>query len=210
MLMIGRSYEIAKRVTDIIISLICFLLLSPLFLVVSVLIKLDDGGKVIYFHDRCGRGRKTFRLYKFRSMVENADDLLFSDPKFLEQLRSGVHKIPNDPRITRIGKFIRKYSIDELPQFINVLKGDMSVVGPRAYRPDEMQKFEQDCPQMAGEINDIMSVKPGITGLWQVSGRSKIPFEKRVVMEAFYARKKSLVLDWIIMLRTPLAIIEGV
>lgn len=208
--MIGLVYESAKRLIDITISLACLLLLSPLFLLVGLLIKLDDGGKVIYYHDRCGRGRRTFRLYKFRSMIENADDLLFSDPKFLKQLRSGVHKIPNDPRITRIGKFIRKYSIDELPQFINVLKGDMSVVGPRAYRPDEMQKFERDCPQMAKEIGDILSVNPGITGLWQVSGRSKIPFEQRVAMEASYARRKSLLLDLIIMFRTPFAILEGV
>ena len=208
--MIELVYESTKRLTDIIISLTCLLVLSPLFLLVGLLIKLDDGGKVIYYHDRCGRGRRTFRLYKFRSMVENADDLLFSDPKFLERLRSGVHKIPDDPRITRIGKFIRKYSIDEIPQFINVLKGDMSVVGPRAYRPDEMQKFEHECPYMAKEIGDILSVNPGITGLWQVSGRSKIPFEQRVAMEASYARRKSLLLDLIIMFRTPFAILEGV
>lgn len=202
-------YAVAKRLTDIGVSLLLLFLLSPLFLLAALLIKGDDGGRVIYFHHRLGRRRRLFKLYKFRSMVENADDILFSDPQFLEKLRRGTHKMPDDPRITRVGKFLRKYSLDELPQFINVLRGEMSVVGPRAYRPDELQKFEKDHPQMVADIELILSVKPGITGLWQVGGRSQVSFEQRVAIEVAYAKKRSLLLDCLIMLKTPLAILRG-
>lgn len=202
-------YPIAKRLTDIVISLFLLFLLSPLFLLVALLIKWDDGGRIIYFHHRLGRRRRLFKLYKFRSMVENADDILYSDPQFLERLRRGTHKMPGDPRITRVGKFLRKYSLDELPQFVNVLRGEMSVVGPRAYRPDELQKFEKECPQMAGNVELILAVKPGITGLWQVGGRSQVSFEQRVAIEVSYARRRSLLLDYLIMLKTPLVILRG-
>lgn len=202
-------YTIAKRLTDIVLSLFLLILLSPLFLLVALLIKGDDRGRIIYFHHRLGQGRRLFKLYKFRSMVENADDILYSDPDFLGSLRRGTHKMPDDPRITRIGKFLRKYSLDELPQFINVLRGEMSIVGPRAYRPDELQKFEAECPQVAKDIALILSVKPGITGLWQVGGRSQVSFEERVAIEITYARRRSLLLDYLIMLKTPLVILKG-
>lgn len=202
-------YTIAKRLTDIVISLFLLILLSPLFLLAALLIKWDDGGRVIYFHYRLGQRRRLFKLYKFRSMVEDADDILFSDPQFLERLRRGTHKMPDDPRITRIGKFLRKYSLDELLQFINVLRGEMSIVGPRAYRPDELQKFEREHPQMARDIELILSVKPGITGLWQVGGRSQVSFEQRVAIEVTYAKRRSLLLDYLIMIRTPFVILRG-
>ncbi len=202
-------YDVAKRFIDVVVSLVILLLLAPLFILVAVLIKFDDGGRIVYYHYRLGRGRKNFKLFKFRSMVEDADDILFSDPNFLEKLRSGSHKLINDPRITRVGKFIRKYSLDELPQFINVLKGEMSIVGPRAYRPDELQKFEAESPQTAKYIELILSVKPGITGLWQVGGRSSVSFDRRVQLEVFYAENRSLKLDFIIMLKTPFAILRG-
>ena len=203
------SYDTLKRNIDIFFSLLILLLLSPIFLIISLLIKIDDGGKVFYFHYRLGKNRKQFRLFKFRSMVENADELLFSDPSFLQKLREGTHKLPDDPRITRIGKFLRKFSLDELPQFVNVLKGEMSIVGPRAYRPDELQKFEEESPQSISDISYILSVKPGITGLWQVSGRSRLSFDQRIKLETQYVRNRSLVFDTMIMLKTPFVIIKG-
>lgn len=202
-------YTVAKRLTDIVVSLFLLIILSPLFLIIAFLIRRDDGGSVIYFHHRLGKNRRLFKLYKFRSMVENADDLLFSDPQFLEKLRRGTHKLPNDPRITGVGKFLRKYSLDELPQFINVLLGNMSIVGPRAYRPDELQKFEEERPQMAKDIELILSVKPGITGPWQVGGRSRVSFEQRVATEVSYARRRSLLFDFLIILKTPFVILRG-
>lgn len=202
-------YTAAKRLTDIVVSLFLLGVLSPLFLIIAFLIRRDDGGSVIYFHHRLGKNRRLFKLYKFRSMVENADDLLFSDPQFLEKLRRGTHKLPNDPRITGVGKFLRKYSLDELPQFINVLLGNMSIVGPRAYRPDELQKFEEERPQMAKDIELILSVKPGITGPWQVGGRSRVSFEQRVATEVSYAQRRSLLFDFLIILKTPFVILRG-
>lgn len=203
------SYEQIKRLMDIVISISAFIILWPLFLFIGILIKAEDGGRVIYFHERIGRNGKTFRLYKFRSMVENADELLFSNPDLYKQMRSGTHKMTNDPRVTRIGKYIRKYSLDELPQFWNVLKGEMSFVGPRAYRPDELQTYEKEHPGDKKYLTDLLSVKPGITGLWQVNGRSTVSFEERVRLEALYSQKISLVLDLLIILKTPIAVLQA-
>lgn len=202
-------YSSMKRIIDIIISVLALVFLFPLILILSVLIKLEDGGSAIYSHIRLGKQRKPFRLLKFRSMVMNADEILFSNPELLENLRSGTHKLTNDPRVTGIGRFIRRYSLDEIPQFINVLKGEMSFVGPRAYRPDELVKYETEHPEVKNEISDILSVKPGITGLWQVSGRSEINFDQRIKLEASYARKYSLLLDFYIIFKTPLVVLQA-
>jgi len=202
-------YSPMKRMIDIIISVLALIFLFPLILILSVFIKLEDGGSAIYSHIRLGHQRKPFRLLKFRSMIMNADEILFSNPELLENLRSGTHKLVNDPRVTNIGRFIRRYSLDEVPQFINVLKGEMSFVGPRAYRPDELVKYETDHPEVKNEITDILSVKPGITGLWQVSGRSEISFDERIKLEASYARKHSLLLDFYIILKTPWVVLQA-
>lgn len=202
------SFFFLKRLLDIVIATLGLVLFSPLFLIVGLALKLE-GGPIIYKQIRIGRNRKAFKLLKFRSMVLNADELLFNDQELLKQLRSGFHKIVDDPRVTKIGKVLRKFSIDEFPQFINVLRSDMSFVGPRAYRPDELEKYEREYPQAKNDIKAILSVKPGITGLWQVSGRSNVSFEQRIKLESEYARRQSLLLDLYIILKTPLVVIKG-
>lgn len=202
-------YHLLKRILDILFSLTAFFFFWPVFLLIAVLIKLEDGGRVIYFHERVGKGGKVFRLYKFRSMVENADEILQKSPELYQQMRSGTHKMVDDPRITRVGRFIRKYSFDEMPQFWNVLLGDMSFVGPRAIQPDELEKYHREHPENGRSLNLILSVKPGITGLWQVTARSTVSFDERIQIEAKYAEKKSLLLDVWIILKTPLAVIQA-
>jgi len=202
-----------KRIIDILISIAVFILGIPVFLLVAIAIKLDSPGPVLYSQPRVGVNGKLFNFWKFRSMVVNADEILFSDPKLYEQLRTGSHKIENDPRITKIGKLIRRTSIDELPQFYNVLKGDMSFVGPRAYRPDEVELYRKGEGKRDKKIgalfDEVLSVKPGITGLWQVSGRSTTTFEDRVQLDAKYAKEWNIWGDFIIMIKTPSAVLKG-
>ena len=202
-------YETVKRVLDIAISFVALVLFSPLFFAVGLLVFLEDGLPVIYIQDRVGRNRKLFKIYKFRSMVKNADEILFSDKRLYEAMRSGSHKLEDDHRVTRFGRLIRKYSIDEFPQFVNVLRGDMSVVGPRAYRPDELEKYESDNPHIKDSLARILTVKPGITGLWQVGGRSEVAFDERIEIERKYAEERSTPLDFYILVKTPLAVIQA-
>jgi lipopolysaccharide/colanic/teichoic acid biosynthesis glycosyltransferase len=202
-------YGTAKRFLDIVISLIVLVLLFPVTLVVGFLIYLEDGFPIIYIQDRVGKNRRLFKIYKFRSMVKNADEILFSDHKLYEAMRSGSHKLEDDQRVTRIGRFIRKYSIDESPQFINVLRGEMSIVGPRAYRPDELEKYESENPHIKEALEKILTVKPGITGLWQVGGRSEVGFDERIEIERRYAETCSTFLDFYILLKTPLAVLRA-
>lgn len=163
--------------------------------------------------ERVGKNGKLFYPYKFRSMIVNAHQLLKTDPKFRkayeEQQKAGNYKIKNDPRITKIGKFIRKHSLDEVPQLFNVLKGQMSLVGPRPYYPEELAKQQTRYPQTKDLVKEVLLVKPGITGQWQVSGRSEVNFDKRIQMDADYARKKSIFYDIYIILKTPWAMVSG-
>lgn len=202
-------YEIVKRVMDVVISVFALVFLFPVFLVLAVLITMEDGGRFLYSHERVGKNGRIFRLFKFRSMVENADELLFSNPELYEQMRSGTHKLTDDPRVTRIGRFIRKSSLDEMPQFWNVLKGEMSFVGPRAVQPDELERYHTEHPENGTSLKLLLSVKPGITGLWQVTGRSTVSFDERISIESVYATKRSLLLDLWIILRTPLAVLQA-
>ena len=143
----------------------------------------------------------------------DAERVLKTDPRYkklYEEYKNSSFKLHKDPRITPIGKFIRKYSIDETPQFINVIKGEMSIVGPRAYLPEELVEQEEKYPHTKDFIKESLTVKPGITGYWQVTGRSNVNFDKRIEMDAYYARKKSIWLDFLIMLKTPWAMISGV
>ncbi|MEA2020182.1 MAG: sugar transferase [Patescibacteria group bacterium] len=202
-------YTVIKRLLDIFIAVLAIIIGFPLFLLVSLAIWLEDQGSIIYSQVRVGKDRAPFRIYKFRSMVENADEILFSNSQLYEKMRSGSHKVENDPRITKVGKFIRKYSIDEFPQFFNVLKGEMSFVGPRAYRPDELEMCENERLDRREQLENILKVKPGITGLWQVSGRSNLSFEERLNLEERYALSHSLLLDFFIILKTPIAVIKA-
>ena len=206
-------YEITKRLIDFIFSVILIILFSPIYIFVAIAIKFDTPGPV--FADtpkRVGRKGKTFKMYKFRSMVQNAHTLLREDPhyaKLFNDYKKGSYKLKDDPRVTKVGRLIRKYSLDELPQFFNVLDGQMSIVGPRAYYPDELQDQQKKYPYTKDAVKVVLSVKPGITGFWQVSGRSEINFDKRIQMDADYARRRSVVYDFWIIFKTPWAMISG-
>lgn len=205
----NKFESILKRITDIFGSIILIIILSPLLLYTAIRIYLQDKGNPIFLDTRVGKNRNNFKFFKFRSMVKNADEIMKSDKNLYEQLRSGNNKIENDPRITPFGKFIRKYSIDELPQLINILKGDMSLVGPRPLRPDEFSLYFDKSDYYKENLSDLVSVKPGVTGVWQVNGRSKIEFYDRVKMEADYAKNGTYLQDIGIIFKTPVATLKG-
>lgn len=203
-------YDFLKRVVDMIGSIIGIIILSPLLFLVALTIKLDSPGPVLADTPmRAGKKGSLFKIYKFRSMVQNAHEILENNPKLLEEYKKNSYKIFNDPRVTRVGRFIRRFSIDEFPQFFNILKGEMSLVGPRAYYPYELEEQQKKYPTSRRFVKIILSGKPGVTGLWQVSGRSEINFDKRVKMDAEYVKKRSLVYDIWIMLKTVPAILSG-
>jgi lipopolysaccharide/colanic/teichoic acid biosynthesis glycosyltransferase len=203
------TYELQKRLLDVAVALGLFVIFLPVWVVVPLLILLDSGGPIIFKHTRVGRGGKEFELYKFRSMVVGADDILHKhDKELLKQFKNGDWKIQNDPRITRLGKVLRSLTIDEFPQLYNVLKGEMSMVGPRAYVKKELDEQTKRYPQTKTYVEDILSVKPGITGPWQTGGRNEIPFAQRAKIDAEYARKQSLWNDFRILLKTPQAMIS--
>lgn len=193
-----RIYLFTKRLFDIVISLLGLIILSPIFLVVIIAIKLDSKGPAIFTQDRIGLNGKLFKFYKFRSMVMDADKVLFEmlerDTEIAKEYKKNK-KLKDDPRITRVGNFIRKFSIDELPQLLNVLKGDMSLIGNRPYLPREIN-------DMGDYYKDIVISKPGLTGLWQVSGRSDITFKERLKIESKYSKIMSFKLDVQIFFKT--------
>ena len=206
-------YESLKRLIDIVSSLFLLVLFSPIIILVGVAIKLDSRGPVLAdTPERVGKGGKLFKMYKFRSMVQNAHEILRKNPEFaklLEEYKKGSYKLKNDPRVTRVGKVIRKYSLDEVPQLMNILKGDMSLVGPRAYYPDELREQQKKYPHTQDAVKVVLSVKPGLTGYWQVSGRSEINFDKRITMDADYVRNRSFLYDLMIIAKTPWAMISA-
>ena len=193
-----QVYLTVKRLVDIVISLFALIILSPLFLLISLFIRIESKGNAIFTQDRIGQNGKLFKLYKFRSMVEDADDILIEILSKNDELALEYRinkKFKNDPRITKIGKIIRKLSIDELPQLYNVLKGDMSLVGNRPYLPREID-------DMRPHYEQIVKTKPGITGLWQTSGRSNTTFRTRCKMEAEYSEKVNAIMDIKIFFKT--------
>lgn len=206
-------FEIFKRTTDIIFSVILLIAFAPVLLFLAILIKLDSCGPIFAdTPERVGRNGKLFKMYKLRSMVQNAHDILRNNPKYSRlfvEYKKGSYKLKFDPRITNIGSFIRKHSLDEVPQLLNVLKGDMSLVGPRAYYPDELREQQKEYPDTRDDVKIVLSVKPGITGFWQVSGRSEVNFDKRVKMDSEYVKKRSIVFDLMIIFRTPWAMVSG-
>lgn len=206
-------YDITKRFFDIVFSVILLILFSPILLVTIIAIKLNSPGPILAdTPKRVGKNGKKFRMYKFRSMVKNAHDILTTDPKYkhlFNEYRKSGYKLRNDPRITTVGRFIRKYSIDEMPQLINVLKGEMSLIGPRPYYKEELEKQQKIYPGTEKFVKEALKVRPGITGYWQVTGRSSVNFDKRIEMDAYYARKKSLLFDFLIILKTPWAMLSG-
>ncbi|MCL4397611.1 sugar transferase [Patescibacteria group bacterium] len=206
-------YDILKRTTDILSALFVITLFSPLLLLIALAIKLDSPGPCIYKQRRVGKDGKIFFIWKFRSMFDNVDKMLAKDREFMKNFKKKEGwKLPanQDPRITRVGRFIRKYSLDELPNLWNILAGDMSMVGPRAYRNDDIfgDEIAQQLkffPGLKKELDVALSVKPGLTGPWQTSGRNAISWDRRVALDAAYARNKSIWRDFVIVLKTPLA-----
>ncbi len=201
-------YESQKRILDLAVAFILVIAFLPFWLLVPILILLDSGWPIFYTHKRVGKGGGTIRLYKFRSMVKDADEILHRrDPELLKKFKAGDWKLENDPRITRLGRVLRSLTIDEFPQLLNVIKGEMSMVGPRAYVAQELAEQGEKYPETKPLIDLILSVKPGITGPWQVSGRNELPFVQRAKMDADYARQRSIINDILILARTPQAMI---
>ena len=194
----SRSGRTLKRIGDIIFSLIVLTLGSPIFISIAILVKLSSPGSVFYIQKRVGRNYREFGCIKFRTMYKDADDLL---PNLLEKyplMRKEFEKdfkLRQDPRITKLGRFLRRSSLDELPQFFNVLKGEMSVVGPRPIVSNEIIKYSLF-------MEEVISVRPGLTGLWQVSGRNNLSYKKRVELDLFYARNRNFLLDLEIVILT--------
>lgn len=206
-------YEPLKRLMDILLATILGILFLPLCLLTALEIKLESPGPILAdTPSRVGRKGKLFKLYKFRSMIAGAHGLLRRDPRFrrlYQEYKKSSYKLREDPRVTRVGRFIRRHSIDEIPQLINVLKGEMSIVGPRPYYPDELGEQQERYPHTQKLVEEVLSVRPGITGAWQVSGRSEVNFDKRIVMDAEYVRRKSLLYDIMVILKSPWAMISG-
>jgi len=204
-------FETVKRLIDIIGSLFGIIIFSLPMALVALYIKIvSPGGSV--FADTVGRvGYKgnEFKLLKFRSMIPNAQAWLESQPDLFKKYKENNFKLDPDPRLIPGGKFIRKYSLDELPQFFNILKGEMSIVGPRAYFRFELEEQVKKHPNTKQDILDMQNAKPGLTGVWQTSGRSSVGFVERIKMDADYSRKRSILYDILIILKTPLVVIFG-
>ncbi len=199
--LVVKSTLIIKRCFDFLLSIILILALSPVYLITVIFIKLEDRGPVIYCQQRVGLKGKRFTMYKFRSMVTDADRIR-DDLDNLNETQSLIFKIKKDPRLTRTGKIIRKLSIDELPQLFNVLKGDMSIVGPRPPLPSEVSKYR---------LRDLkrLDVTPGLTCFWQVSGRSNIGFDGQVDLDLQYIESQSIWTDIKLLFKTIPAVLTG-
>lgn len=192
--------RIAKRCFDIVGSAIGLIILSPIFLIIAIFIKFNSTGPIFVRLKRVGQGANLFQMYKFRSMIDNAHILKKDLMAYNERKEGPLFKMSNDPRITSIGRILRKTSLDELPQLINVLKGEMSLVGPRAHEPEEVSQYTL-------EQRKLLTIRPGMTGLPQISGRDKLNFSREAQLDIFYIEHWSLKLDLIILLKTPLAVV---
>ena len=192
------AYRVLKRLFDLLFSLFLIIFLIPLFFIIGILIRVNSKGDIIYSQKRIGKNNKTFACYKFRTMHPQAKYLLkkiLQNNNILKKEFENTRKITNDPRITNIGKFLRFTSLDELPQIFNVLKGEMSFIGPRPIVKSEIKKYGKN-------FEKVFSVKPGISGIWQVSGRNKISYKKRVELDIIYSENISFLLDIKIFIKT--------
>ncbi len=203
--LLNKQETIIKRVFDMLLSLLLLLVTWPIFIFMALLVRIDSKGPILYTQKRLGQDGELFDSYKFRTMYENADsilqELLDKDDKARQEYHV-YHKLANDPRVTRVGKFLRRFSLDEMPQFINVLKGDMNLIGPRSYLPREL-------PAMGASANVILKVKPGITGWWQVMGRNATSFKERLQLDEYYISNWSIWLDIYIMIKTVWVLIRA-
>ncbi|HCS78768.1 TPA: multidrug MFS transporter [Patescibacteria group bacterium] len=206
-------YYLLKRCIDVAGSIVIGFMFLPIAALTAIAIKLDSPGPVLADTPmRVGKNGKLFKLFKFRSMITNAHEVLRTDPtmrKLYQQYKKNSYKLHDDPRVTRVGKFIRKHSLDEIPQLVNVLIGDMSLVGPRPYYPDELIDQQKKYPHTKQLVSIVLSAKPGLTGNWQVSGRSEVNFDKRIQIDAEYVRERSVLHDIEILLKSPMAMVTG-
>lgn len=183
-----RFYHLVKRMIDVVLSLFGLVLISPFVVIIAILIKIDSKGPVFFKHHRIGKNGKPFSMYKFRTMKDGAEAMINDfTPEQLEEWSENF-KLKDDPRITRIGKFLRKTSLDELPQLINILRGDMSIVGPRPIIEVELEEYGND-------KDEFLSIRPGLTGWWASNGRSEISYPERCSYELYYVRNESFWLD---------------
>ena len=192
------SYKIIKAIFDLFFAIIILIAGSPIFIVIALLIKLSSRGPIFFLQERIGKNKKTFNCIKFRTMHPEAEDILENLMANNESLRKEfeeTHKLKNDPRITNIGKLLRKTSLDEIPQFLNVIKMEMSIVGPRPIVKKEIQKYGKSYIK-------VISIKPGITGLWQVSGRNNLSYKRRVILDCLYVDNMNPIIDLRIIIRT--------
>lgn len=196
-----KVYIKIKRVIDVILASVALILLSPLFAIIAIAIKIDSKGPVFFAHKRIGKNGKIIKLYKFRSMVINAEELIKSfTPEQMREYKEN-YKLTNDPRITKVGKFLRKTSLDELPQLINIINGDLSIIGPRPVVADELEKY--------GVNKDkFLSVTPGLTGYWAANGRSNTTYEQRMEMELYYIDNLSLKMDIKVFFKNILSVLK--
>lgn len=196
-----KVYIKIKRVIDVILASVALILLSPLFVIIAIAIKIDSKGPVFFAHKRIGKNGKIIKLYKFRSMVINAEELIKSfTPEQMREYKEN-YKLTNDLRITKVGKFLRKTSLDELPQLINIINGDLSIIGPRPVVADELEKY--------GVNKDkFLSVTPGLTGYWAANGRSNTTYEQRMKMELYYIDNLSLKMDIKVFFKTILSVVK--
>lgn len=201
---VRRSYALLKRSFDLILVLVLSPLIAMVFIVVTLVILIGDGRPVMYVGNRLGQHGNSFHIYKFRTMSPDADQRLQNllRDQALEEEFSARHKLLKDPRITAIGSYLRRYSLDEIPQVINIIKGNMSWVGPRPITEIEARHY-------AALFTMAFSVKPGLTGMWQVSGRNMTEYHHRVLLDAWYAKQQRMALDIVILLRTISAVFKG-
>jgi lipopolysaccharide/colanic/teichoic acid biosynthesis glycosyltransferase len=195
-----KSQDLKKRLFDIVFSLLVLVLCAPLYLCLALTIATTSSGSIFYIQERVGKNHRHFGCIKFRTMIPNADRLLsemMAESAELRQEFSENFKLKSDPRITKIGKFLRTTNLDEFPQFINVLKGEMSIVGPRPLVPEEIERY-------GTQIDRVLTIRPGITGLWQVSGRNDIPYAERIRIDVSYVKRRSFWLDLRIVIKTVL------
>lgn len=202
--LLGKNipYKIVKRTSDVVLSSIAMVILLPVFVLIALAIKLETKGPVFFKHTRIGKDGKIIKIYKFRSMVDNAEDLI---KKFTPEQKKEYeenYKLTDDPRVTKVGKILRKTSLDELPQLINIIKGDLSIIGPRPVVADELKKYGTN-------IEKFLSATPGLTGYWAANGRSCTSYEQRMQMELFYIDNLSLKMDTKVFFKTIEAVVRG-
>lgn len=194
-------YHVAKRLFDFIFALILSIVTLPFFILIAIIIKLDSKGPVFFIHNRVGKGGKPLPLFKFRTMCNDAEDMIKNFSSDQQKEWQENYKLKDDPRVTKVGKFLRKTSLDELPQLYNILIGQLSFVGPRPVTKEELEKFA-----LGGGAEKVLSVTPGLTGWWACNGRSNIDYDERVKLEVYYVDHASMLLDLKIILKTILIV----